>query len=274
MDLSLQFDSKLKEITNKVIIKKDELAEQRKVINDNLYTNEVNESLKVWRKNLIDIYAHSISNELDDTFIRLQKWGDGVVDLLVNLELPLDVAIDEIRFYRNSIGNMIKEEAKLYEFTIDVFYEVLSRFDSVVDQAVHWLSLSYVRDHSAKISVAEYTVHELSIPVVRVTEEIGVIPLIGNIDTKRAQHLMETALSQGSAYHLKYLIFDLSGVPIIDTVVALQIFKVISALQLMGIEAKITGIRPEIAITMVNLGIKLEEAFTYSSLHLAIKYLN
>ncbi|CAK8584156.1 STAS domain-containing protein [Priestia megaterium] len=106
------------------------------------------------------------------------------------------------------------------------------------------------------------------------TEEIGILPLVGDLDTKRAQYLMESALEKGSQYKLEWLIIDLSAVPIIDTMVADQLFKVIAGLQLIGIEVVISGIRPEIAQTMVNLGIKVEEVKSFSSLHQAVQYTN
>ncbi|MDP4163757.1 MAG: STAS domain-containing protein, partial [Bacillota bacterium] len=232
------------EITRTIILRKEELALQREAADEVVYSNKISDSLTSWRKNLIDIYAYSISRSKDETFTRLKEWGDHVVNLMVNLQLPLDIAIEEVRFYRDSIGNIIKEEAKKHGFTIDVFYETLSRFDSVVDQAVHWLSLSYSKTYSANILSAEYAMYELSIPLVRVTKDIGVLPIVGDLDTKRAQQLMDRALEQGTSYNLTYMIIDLSGVPIIDTMVADQLFKVISSLKLVGIETCLTGIRP------------------------------
>ncbi|RFU64914.1 STAS domain-containing protein [Peribacillus glennii] len=262
------------DITKKVMEKKEELAQQRQdAVTDDRSEKTIN-ALTSWRENLIEIYAQSISEDLEITYGHLKKWGDHIVNLLVNLQLPLDVAIEEIRFYRDTIGQIIKEEANAYQFTIDEFYEVLSRFDSVVDRAVHWLSLSYLRSHTAQMLAAEDTLRELTIPVVRVTEQIGVLPIVGDIDTKRAQQLMDTALAQGTLLNLSYLIIDLSGVPIIDTLVADQIFKVITALKLVGIETKLTGIRPEIAQTMVNLGVSFQDVYTFSSLHQAIAHLN
>lgn len=113
---------------------------------------------------------------------------------------------------------------------------------------------------------------ELSIPIVRVTEKIGVLPLVGDIDTKRSQELMEKALNYGTQMDLNYIVIDLSGVPIIDTMVANHLLKVVSALKLVGIHVSLTGIRPEIAQTIVNLGIRIDGISTFSSLHLAIKY--
>jgi len=123
-------------------------------------------------------------------------------------------------------------------------------------------------------SLHQNPIDELSIPVVRITKEIGVIPLVGEIDTHRAQILLENALKQGDAYKLRWLIIDLSAVPIIDTMVADQLFKVITALKLIGIDGVLSGIRPEISLTMVQLGIKSNDIVTFNSLYGALDYTN
>jgi rsbT co-antagonist protein RsbR len=131
-----------------------------------------------------------------------------------------------------------------------------------------------MKDYTDKIQSAQYAIDELSIPVVRITKEIGVIPLVGEIDTHRAQILMENALKQGDTYKLSWLIIDLSAVPIIDTMVADQLFKVVSALKLIGIDVVLSGIRSEIALTMVQLGVKLNDIVTFNSLYGALDYTN
>ncbi|MDD9791696.1 STAS domain-containing protein, partial [Priestia megaterium] len=103
---------------------------------------------------------------------------------------------------------------------------------------------------------------------------IGVIPLVGEIDTHRAQILMENALKQGNTYKLSWLIIDLSAVPIIDTMIADQLFKVVAALKLIGIDVVLSGIRSEIALTMVQLGVKLNDVVTFNSLYGALDYTN
>ncbi|MGA4722171.1 STAS domain-containing protein [Fictibacillus nanhaiensis] len=159
------------------------------------------------------------------------------------MSLPLDTAIEEVRFYRNSIADIIKDEAISQKFSLDLFYEVLTHFDSVVDRAVHWLSLSYNRMYTLRIGAAEATALELSIPVIKITETIGVIPLVGDLDTKRANELMDKALTLSMKYDLEHVIMDLSGVPVIDTMVVDQIFKVIEALRLIGITVYLSCIR-------------------------------
>ncbi|MDH2449394.1 STAS domain-containing protein (plasmid) [Priestia megaterium] len=263
-------NKKLQRITAVILHKKKELAEQKR--HYHFYNHDVYVQLVPWRKNLIEIYAESISIDEEHTFQILEQWGIEVANLLTALQLPLDIALEEISYYRNQIGEIITQEAKKENFSFDLFSKVISRYNLVVDKAVHWVSKSYMKDYIDKIQSAQYAIDELSIPVVRVTKEIGVIPLVGEIDTHRAQILMENALKQGNTYRLSWLIIDLSAVPIIDTMVADQLFKVVAALKLIGIDVVLSGIRSEIALTMVQLGVKLNDIVTFNTLYGALEY--
>jgi len=255
-----------------VLQRKEELAENKRedlAESHNIYTE-----LTTFRIELLTTYADSLLMEKEAANVAVQQWGNNMANLLVNRGLPLNLALEEISYYRDVIGEIIKEEAKNNDFSLDAFYRVISHFNTIVDNAIQFVSKSYVKDYTEKINYAQYAIDELSVPVVRMTEEIGILPLVGDLDTKRAQYLMESALEKGSQYKLKWLIIDLSAVPIIDTMVANQLFKVIAGLQLLGIEVVISGIRPEIAQTMVSLGIKIEEIKSFSSLHQAVQYTN
>ncbi|MCR8927518.1 STAS domain-containing protein [Priestia megaterium] len=263
---------KLYAIKETILQRKEELAENKKqdlATSHNIYTE-----LTTFRLDLLRTYADSLLMEKEVANEIMEQWGNNMANLLVNHGLPLNLALEEISYYRDVIGEIIKEEANNNDFSLDAFYQIISHFNSIVDNAIQFVSKSYVKDYTEKINYAQYAIDELSVPVVRMTEEIGILPLVGDLDTKRAQYLMESALEKGSQYKLEWLIIDLSAVPIIDTMVADQLFKVIAGLQLIGIEVVISGIRPEIAQTMVNLGIKVEEVKSFSSLHQAVQYTN
>ncbi|WP_034761893.1 STAS domain-containing protein [Rossellomorea vietnamensis] len=259
-----------KAISEKVLSQKQELIVQKDNLRSSEYRN-IESKLHSWREDIIDIYAKSIESDLDTAFEQLKEWGAEAVDTLVNFNLPLEVALDEVRDYRNLIGQIIKEEASTFDISFDQFYDLISDFDAVVDRAVHWLSMSYTRRFYTRINAAEATALELSIPVIKITKQVGVLPLIGDIDTERAQELMDKALSKGNELSLEYMVIDLSGVPIIDTMVADRIFKVVDALSLIGIETILSGIRPEIAQTMTHLGIDSSRIAVTSSLHIALE---
>lgn len=113
-------------------------------------------------------------------------------------------------------------------------------------------------------------IRELSVPVLPVTHNSLVMPLIGAIDTARIQQIHDQALLRIEASRANRLLIDVTGVPIIDTQVAQGIIQTMQATRLLGAEAILVGIRPEVAQTIVNLGIDLSEVRTYPDLETAL----
>ncbi|SDM48196.1 rsbT co-antagonist protein RsbR [Fictibacillus solisalsi] len=225
------------------------------------------------RFQLIQLYGETIPLPLSITAKKLKDWGRDYADIFVSLNIPLDHAIEEVHFYRNKIGLILKKAAKNEELDLDTFYELISGFDLVVDTALQMVSTSYMEKYISNLRTAEEEIDELSVPVVLLGDGIGILPMIGDIDTKRAQFLMDNALKSSVDLGLNNLILDLSGVPIIDTMVAQKIYQVIQALELIGVETKISGLRPELALTMTSLGVEFSGIKTFSSLHLALQHL-
>ncbi|MGW9102912.1 STAS domain-containing protein [Priestia megaterium] len=135
--------------------------------------------------------------------------------------------------------------------------DVSKKIDPFLDQINHIFVDIYEAHNNEQMKLAYMALEELSVPMVPLSKGIAVMPIVGQIDTHRAQLIMETALEESAKLQLNYLILDISGVLIVDTMVANNIIEVVKALQLIGTKAMITGIRPEIAQTIVNLGIEL-----------------
>ena len=112
---------------------------------------------------------------------------------------------------------------------------------------------------------------ELSTPVIKVWDGILALPIIGTLDSSRTQIVMENLLQEIVETGSSIAILDISGVPAVDTLVAQHLIKTVSATRLMGAECIISGIRPEIAQTIVHLGIDLSNIITKSSLASALK---
>src|ERR1700761_8334097 len=113
---------------------------------------------------------------------------------------------------------------------------------------------------------------EISTPVIRLWEGIVAVPLIGTLDSVRSQVVMESLLSGIVDEQAAVAILDITGVPMVDTLVAQHLMKTAMAVQLMGAECVISGIRPQIAQTIVHLGIDLREITTRATLSDALKY--
>jgi len=107
---------------------------------------------------------------------------------------------------------------------------------------------------------------EMSIPVMTLWKNILMVPIVGTIDSKRAQLMMELVLKRISETESKTLIIDILGVPSVDTAVANHLLKITKAVKLMGCECIISGMSPSIAQTIVRLGIELTEVITTSTL--------
>jgi rsbT co-antagonist protein RsbR len=107
---------------------------------------------------------------------------------------------------------------------------------------------------------------ELSTPVVRLWEGVVALPLIGTLDSARTQVVMESLLQQIVQTGAEIAIIDITGVPTVDTLVAQHLLKTVAAARLMGADCIISGIRPQIAQTIVHLGVDLGDVSTKASL--------
>ena len=107
---------------------------------------------------------------------------------------------------------------------------------------------------------------ELSTPVVKLWEGVLAVPMIGTLDSNRTQHVMEVLLQSSMDTGSELAIIDITGVPTVDTLVAQHLLKTVTAIRLMGADCIISGIRPQIAQTIVHLGIDLQGISTKATL--------
>jgi len=129
----------------------------------------------------------------------------------------------------------------------------------------------YQRAREEVIFRQQQEMMELSTPVVKLWEGIVALPLIGTLDSARTQVVMETLLQKIVSTSAEIAIIDITGVPTVDTLVAQHLIKTVTAARLMGAECIISGIRPQIAQTIVHLGVNLTDITTKASLADAFK---
>ena len=124
----------------------------------------------------------------------------------------------------------------------------------------------YQRSREEVIRAQQQEMLELSTPVVKLWEGILALPLIGTLDSARTQIVMETLLEKIVETGSSVAIIDITGVPTVDTLVAQHLIKTVTAARLMGADCIISGIRPQIAQTIVHLGVGLGDVTTKASL--------
>ncbi|WP_229899178.1 STAS domain-containing protein, partial [Streptomyces capoamus] len=113
---------------------------------------------------------------------------------------------------------------------------------------------------------------EVATPVIKLWEGTVAVPLIGTLDSARSQVVMESLLEAIVDQRARYAILDITGVPTVDSLVAQHLMKTVAAARLMGAECIVSGIRPAIAQTIVQLGIDLGTVLTRASLSDALAY--
>jgi rsbT co-antagonist protein RsbR len=122
------------------------------------------------------------------------------------------------------------------------------------------------RQRESVIARQQEEMLELSTPVVKLWEGILGLPMIGTLDSARTQVVMELLLQRIVETGAEVAILDITGVPTVDTLVAQHLLKTITAARLMGAECIISGIRPQIASTIVHLGVDLSTVITKATL--------
>ncbi|MGC9272245.1 STAS domain-containing protein [Acidiphilium sp.] len=125
------------------------------------------------------------------------------------------------------------------------------------DQLGLYTTEMYQKSREAVVVRQQQEIVELSTPVVKLWEGILALPLIGTLDSVRTQVVMESLLQAIVDQNAEIAIIDITGVPTVDTLVAQHLLKTIAAARLMGADCIVSGIRPQIAQTMVHLGVAL-----------------
>lgn len=125
---------------------------------------------------------------------------------------------------------------------------------------------AYQKSREQIIAQQQAELLELSTPVVRLWDEILALPLIGTLDSVRTQIVMQNLLEGIVDTRASIAIIDITGVPTVDTLVAQHLLKTVAAARLMGADCIISGIRPQIAQTIIHLGVDLQDVITKATL--------
>lgn len=198
-----------------------------------------------------------------------------------------DLAYVEDRVRVGATHETIRMPARLYLGAYSVYLDLLrgmfqahlspddaQQAMTSVQRLVHFdMALAmdtYVAAAEDTILRHQAAVRELSTPVIRIFDRVLLLPLVGTIDTQRAQQVMETILLRVSEEQARVVIVDISGVPVVDTKVAEHLILTTNAVRLLGAETVIAGISPVVAKTIVQLGISLPALATRGRLQDAI----
>jgi rsbT co-antagonist protein RsbR len=146
------------------------------------------------------------------------------------------------------------------------FIQIVWEMTALLDRLGLLTTEEYQKGRESVIARQQRDLIELSTPVVKLWDGVVAVPLIGTLDSERTQTVMESLLERIVETNSTMAIIDITGVPTVDTLVAQHLLKTVAAARLMGADCIISGIRPQIAQTIVHLGLDLQDVTTKSSL--------
>ena len=148
----------------------------------------------------------------------------------------------------------------------DALQDAIWQTNEILDKLGLLTMEYYMKGREEVIQRQSQEMLELSTPVVKLWDNILALPLIGTLDSARTQVVMESLLQEIVNGGVSIAIIDITGVPTVDTLVAQHLLKTVAAARLMGADCIVSGIRPQIAQTIVHLGVQLGEVTTKASL--------
>ncbi|WP_311775114.1 STAS domain-containing protein [Alkalihalobacillus sp. TS-13] len=218
--------------------------------------------------NLIGIFK----KEESEFFKDFEEWVIATARDKEHIETPTHFVMREFIRVRKQYMNLIDEfvavsPGKYTNEQINLWKDmIIKEFDIAMVRFTEEKN-NYLND---QLMAQKSMINELSSPVIDLSHNVGLLPIVGDIDTHRAKTILESTLKQCEDRNIERLYIDLSGVFMVDTMVAHEIFQLIYSLRLLGVSTTLSGIRPEIAQTAVQLGIDFENVKMTSKLSIAL----
>lgn len=225
---------------------------------------------KEYMKNISGELFDSVNLEFGDIIISNVEESHPVTELeefikrLIGFGWPLVYFTDCLQDFRKVLLDFSLKERE--QIDADELSTLINNVDMWIEPFIHKLVSGYTGNWERSVSLQRIAIKELSTPLIPIMDNITVMPLIGTIDTERAKLIMETLLEGVIKHNSEVVLIDITGVPVVDTMVAHHIIQVSEAVRLIGATSILVGIRPEIALTITNLGIDLNKFITKSSL--------
>ncbi|MFP3840871.1 RsbT co-antagonist protein RsbRA [Bacillus safensis] len=226
------------------------------MLNDKMYETICSEYVQL-------IITSLSEGDNEDFEEKVQTLALNIVQMGISLKL-LANGLTEIRTH---LYQKMNDDKDTTEESHDLIWQIDHFITPIHNEILNQYSISWEKT----VSLQKIALQELSAPLIPVFEHITVMPLVGTIDTDRAKKIMENLLNGVVKHRSQVVLIDITGVPVVDTMVAHHIIQASEAVRLVGAKCLLVGIRPEIAQTIVNLGIDLSQVTTKNTLQKGIQ---
>lgn len=249
--------------------------EEKRNFTDPFYSNNPNPSIDELLKEQNALTIRTVATSLLDekTFSELlETWAETVAKNRVENNIAIHNVIEALNKTREIIWSYVERfvQGQAGDITTKDVLKWSAIYNQSFDRLIFEFSKRYYYLFTTRLNAQQMLIRELSSPIIPILEKVGVLPIVGDVDTYRAKSLSDEIPQKCIELGLDKLFIDISGVSIIDTMVANELYKFMEVLSLLGIRPYISGIRPEVAHTSVQLGLDFGKISTFSSLKQAL----
>ena len=232
----------------------------RRIFETELLTAMTREEVFAEATSVYDSYVEALETR---TLEALQSYAQNLSERIIPRGVETHEVVGIVMLLRDVLARSLFAK---YHANFKLLNAVLDAYEPAANSIASTVSVGFVQQRERIIREQQEAIRELSTPVLQVRERLLILPIIGVIDPQRARQLTEQLLRGIRTNRAKVVVLDITGVPYIDSPVANHLVQTVEAARLLGATVIVTGLSPEIAQTLVNIGVDLGKMNTVGDL--------
>jgi rsbT co-antagonist protein RsbR len=232
----------------------------RRISEAQLLTAISQEEILAEATSVYDNYVEALET---GTYEALQAYAHNLSERIIPRGVDTDEVVGIVLLLRDVLARSLFAK---YQADFDKLNRILDAYEPAANRIAITVAVGFVQERERTIRAHQEAIRELSTPVLQVRERLLILPIIGLIDPQRARQLTEQLLQAIRANRAKVVVIDVTGVAAVDSSVANHLVQTVDASRLLGATVIVTGLSPEIAQTLVKIGVDLGRMSTVGDL--------
>ncbi|HLQ76617.1 MAG TPA: STAS domain-containing protein [Terriglobia bacterium] len=261
-DLDATTSDLLKELVSLLRQNRTQLREEwaQRITEARLLTAMSKDEMFAEATSVYDNYVEALST---GTFEALQAYARNLSERIIPRGVETHEVVGIVLLLRDVLARSLFGK---YQADFDKLNRILDVYEPAANRIANTVAVGFVQERERIIRQQQEAIRELSTPVLQVRERLLILPIIGVIDPQRARQLTEQLLRAIRFNRAKVVVIDITGVAAMDAAVANHLVQTVEASRLLGATVIVTGLSPEIAQTLVNIGVDLGKMNTVGDL--------
>ncbi|MBM7691269.1 rsbT co-antagonist protein RsbR [Peribacillus deserti] len=218
---------------------------------------------------LIEIIARGLVDDCVQE--EAPAWGEKVGELSINNGGELGGTIKSSNLYKKVIWSFLLKQGESQKISYVEMNDILSEVDAIITLTIYGFTNAFTKHTEKELKEKENLYLKVSVPLVPISSNVAILPLIGEITDVRSEVLLQETLHACTSKRYENLILDVSGIYSINSLVIATLSKLIDCLNLLGVDVMVTGIRKELSLSFIEHGVFLRGVRIYSNLSNAIQ---